>query len=189
MCLPDQLTLSQVKIFKIFFFPVSEHLQFHSIEMKVLQVIQENFAFLGINPRRPLNANLFIVIAIIVWSHISNCVYFFHVASTFQEFTLSINSTSTTTLMILVYGIFVWKMQEWLEFIDCLELVIDRNLLFKDRIIETTLLVEKWSKIIFFLMLQLFPPGTMLPVLIVSFLVYYNTGSGQSAFQLPLAMW
>lgn len=91
--------------------------------------------------------------------------------------------------MILVYGIFVWKMQEWLEFIDCLELVIDRNLLFKDRIIETTLLVEKWSKIIFFLMLQLFPPGTMLPVLIVSFLVYYNTGSGQSAFQLPLAMW
>lgn len=157
--------------------------------MKVLQEIQKNFAFLGIDPHRPLNTNLFIVVTIIIWSHISNCVYFFHVARTFQEFTLSINSTSTTTLMILVYGIFVWKMQELLHFINCLELVIDRNLLFKDRIIETTLLVEKWSKIIFYAMQRLFPPGTMLPVFVVSFIVYYKTGSGENAFQLPLAMW
>lgn len=101
------------------------YLRFFSIEMNVLQVVQKNFAFLGINPHRPLNANLFIVIIIITWSHTSNCVYLSHVASTFQEFTLSINSTSTTTVIILVYGLLVWKMRALLDFISCLELVCE----------------------------------------------------------------
>lgn len=157
--------------------------------MKVLQVFQKNFALLGINPHRPLNANLFIVTAIIIWSHISNCVYLFHVASTFQEYTLSINSTSTTTLLILVYGIFIWKMQQLLDFINFIELVIENSSGFEKVIGETTQKVEKWSDIILFYVLQLFPPGTMLPILIVSFFVYFNIGSEENAFQLPLAMW
>lgn len=163
--------------------------QSHSKELKILEAVQLNFASLGIDPHRPLNPNLFFVSAAILWSHFSNCMYLFHVASTFQEFTLSINSTSTTTLFILVYGIFVWKEQKVLGFISRLELLVLRNTMFKETIDKTTVLVEKWCKIIFFLVLQLFPPGTMLPVLIVSFLVYFNTGSGQTAFQLPLAMW
>lgn len=163
--------------------------QIHSTEIKILEAVQFNFASLGIDPHHPLNPNLYFVSAAIAWSHLSNCVYLFHVASTFQEFTLSINSTSTTTLFILVYGLFVWKEQKVLEFINRLELILRRNMRYRDAIDATTELVEKWSKIIFFLVLQLFPPGTMLPVLLVSFLVYFNTGSGQSAFQLPLAMW
>lgn len=159
------------------------------MKLKILEVVQTNFALLGINPHRPINPNLFIVSTTIIWSHISNCVYLFHVASTFQEYTMSINSTSTTTLFILVYGVFVWKEQELLEFISRFELVLRLNFRFKDEIIKTTEFVEKWSKIIFFAVLYLFPPGTMLPVLVVSFLVYFNTGSGQIAFQLPLAMW
>lgn len=157
--------------------------------MKVLQVILMNFRLLGINLYHPLNAHLFAVSAIVTWSHISNCMYLFHVASTFQEYTLSINSTSTTTLIILVYVALIWNLRKFLDFINFLELVTEINLLAKDKIRETALQVEKLSKIVCFLVLQLFPPGTMLPGFIVSFIVYYKTGSGEDAFQLPLAMW
>lgn len=165
------------------------HLQSYSIKMKVLQVILRNFRFLGINPNHPLNLHLFVVTPIIIWSHISNCMYLLHVASTFQEYTLSINSTSTTTLIILVYVALIWSLPKFLDFIHFLELVTEINLLAKEKISETALQVEKLSQFVCFLVLQLFPPGTMLPGFIVSFIVYYKTGSGENAFQLPLAMW
>lgn len=104
-----------------------QHWQFHAMEIKILELVQKNFALMGINPHRPVNPNIFFVSTAIIWSHFSNCMFLFHVASTFQEYTLSINSTSTTTLFILVYTIFVWKEQELLEFIKCLELILLRN--------------------------------------------------------------
>lgn len=157
--------------------------------MKALQVALRNFELLGINLRLPLNENLFIVNAIVIWSHISNCMYLFHVASTFQEYTLSINTTSTTTLIILVYAAIMWKMRKMIDFINFLETVIANHRSFKEAFGETTQKVEKMSKIIFFAVLQLFPPGTMFPGFVVSFIMYYKTGSGEDAFQLPLAMW
>lgn len=157
--------------------------------MKVLNVILKNFAFLGLNPYHRFNLNLFLVTAIIIWSHFSNCMYLFCVASTFQEYTLSINSTSTTTLMILVYVVMVWNAQKFRDFINLLEMVTEKRHLSRIKVLETAQQVEKISKIVFFVVLQLFPPGTMIPVLVVSFIKYYSTGSGEDAFQLPLAMW
>lgn len=49
--------------------------------------------------------------------------------------------------------------------------------------------IEKWTKIIFFVVMRIGVQCTMLPTCIGSFILYLTTDLGQNAFVLPIPMW
>lgn len=54
---------------------------------------------------------------------------------------------------------------------------------------ETNQLAEKLSKIIYLVIVKISIPCLVLPKIIVCFIAYYATDSGNDAFELPLPMW
>lgn len=54
---------------------------------------------------------------------------------------------------------------------------------------ESNQLVEKLCRVLFFLFVNVFAPGLMLPKVVLSFFLYFNTDSRADAFDLPFPMW
>lgn len=48
---------------------------------------------------------------------------------------------------------------------------------------------EKWSKILFFLMVKFTPIAWLSPKVIISFYLYFTTDLGNDALELPSPMW
>lgn len=49
--------------------------------------------------------------------------------------------------------------------------------------------IEKWSKILYFLMVKLTPMSWLLPKVIISLFLYFTTDLGNDALELPSPMW
>lgn len=148
----------------------------------------------------------------IIVSLILYCVYFFHVASSFKDYIECTTTTSAHIIFGVCYGSIVFKMPELFENIRVMEKVIemseqisgischpslDNNLFIgsskhqasKALFEKTCQEVEKWSEIIFFMMMRLSLPCIMLPVCIGSFFVYFTTNLGNESFILAIPMW
>ena len=54
---------------------------------------------------------------------------------------------------------------------------------------KTNRSVEKWSKIIFFVMVKITPIAWLLPKVIISLFLYFTTDLGNDALELPSPMW
>lgn len=51
--------------------------------------------------------------------------------------------------------------------------------------VETNELIEKWCNIIYTITIKLFVPILLLPKFIASFFLYFFSGLGDDAFELP----
>lgn len=58
-----------------------------------------------------------------------------------------------------------------------------------DIYIKTDKLVEKLTKIMYFLLTRVSAPSFVLPKFFASFFLYFTTDTGNNAFELPLPMW
>lgn len=54
---------------------------------------------------------------------------------------------------------------------------------------DTNALIEKWSGIVFLLMVKVTPILIVVPVAVVSFFIYFTTEYRNDAFQLPIQLW
>lgn len=54
---------------------------------------------------------------------------------------------------------------------------------------EANIFVEKWSSIIYVLFTKASVPIMILPLLILSYFLYFTTDLGRNAFQLPFVIW
>lgn len=54
---------------------------------------------------------------------------------------------------------------------------------------KTVRLVEKWSEIIYFIVMRVLLPALMIPKFIISFIGYFAMDMGGDAFELPFPVW
>lgn len=109
-------------------------------EMKILQSVQKYFSHLGISSeqskqtKRPINARIAMVNLMFVTYIILNCVYLFHVAGNFKEYTQSIYMTISAISNFSFHTVLVRQMKEWFRLIDGIEKSINRSEFFFWRI-------------------------------------------------------
>lgn len=189
--------------------------------MKLFQLAQRSFAVLGVSPIQSFQTNTFNEIILkIYFIYLSSCVfffvYFFHVAKSFSEYVISIYMTSATVVVLINYTTLVCQSQYVFKFIKNIEKLVE-----KSKLISCTLLklkgtqtstkaipkkcfsvskypeteankIEKWSKIIHFIVAVATPIIWVMPKSIISLFVYITKDSTDSKivdFELPLPMW
>lgn len=92
-------------------------------KMKVFQIIQKNFATIGISPNlatpaHPFNGRIFVGLFILGSSIICNLIHMFYTAKSFADYTKSIIINSDTTLIIFALLIIVFNSEKLFKFIN-----------------------------------------------------------------------
>lgn len=95
--------------------------------MKILQIVQRNYAVLGIEPNKkyPFNKRLHFGFLLFGFTLISQFAYIFHVETGFMDYMNSICATSSTILMFVNFSTIVFKRALAFECIDFIEKRID----------------------------------------------------------------
>lgn len=98
--------------------------------MKILGLVQTNFATIGINPnrsRRQHLSNAKISIGFLILSCFFICSFIFAIseAETFTEYTQSIYMISTVAFIILAFAIIIFNVEKMFELINDCENIAD----------------------------------------------------------------
>lgn len=109
--------------------------------MKILRSIQNDYRVLGIDFNQPiengsfnkLNLRIFAVFNLAI---ISNFVYFFHVAKTIDEFTISFFVMTSFIAIAIVYGIVLWNRKSIIQLANATEKLLN------ERMIEFTVILD-----------------------------------------------
>lgn len=186
--------------------------------MKLFQVVQKNFARLGISPNQS-HYNRLTAISFCSYSlgTISASVFLIFDASTFLEFAMNMFVTSTMFACWFGYIVILFQKQQIFQFFDNFERFFDKSEDFpkilklknikmkqmafpvwisesenstkKSALNETNHLVEKWCAIGAFLMIKVTPIGLVYPLAFISYATYFVTNAGSDAFVLPVLHW
>lgn len=95
-----------------------------SAKMEVFKLLKIHLAQLGFSQKqsmRPypiLNGKLLGASVAVIVNMVLCCVYFFFVASSFEEYIDSCFTSSGTTGIFVIFFVYVWKMKQLFQFID-----------------------------------------------------------------------
>lgn len=101
--------------------------------MEVLQFVKTHLEIVGLSTSQSmqpcpwLNGNLFCAIFALSMNMILCCAYFFCVASSFEEYIDSFFTTSASTGILVIFSIFVWKMNKLFRYIDILQETVNSS--------------------------------------------------------------
>lgn len=105
----------------------------HSIrKMKIFQVIQTNFKLLGVTPtqssqKHQFNFNLLAMITWCIFSTASYVLWFLYTAKNFSEYMdaalFAFESLICTVCLLILF----WKKEQWLKFIENLEIILNKS--------------------------------------------------------------
>lgn len=183
----------------------------------VFLLTQKNLTKMGISKRQsqqayPFSVKILMEILMLGLNAIVQFIFLVHDASGFRECTESIYMTSIGMVSFVCFASLIFKMTEIYKFVDVadqtveetkskLTLIFYRTSRFQKRIFseldypiadgikESIVQVEKWSRIIYFLMVKVTTVCGMSPKVIVSLYFFYAKDMGRDAFQLPVPMW
>lgn len=104
----------------------------HRQKMKIFQVLQQNFAILGIDSsqssrKNPLNAKIFISLFMYGIFIVLSVFYILNEANNFEEYTTGIYSTASIVLTNICYVIITCTMANCFKFIDFLEITLNES--------------------------------------------------------------
>lgn len=100
--------------------------------MKILQLLQRDFARLGLSPNQsttqkyPFN-KINVKCLLVLCGVCGSCAYGVQEATSFQEYTFLANEAFTILLIIEIYAILLWKRRLFFQFIDSLETNINKR--------------------------------------------------------------
>lgn len=102
------------------------------MKLKVIQSVKNDYSILGLNFNQSFqthsfnkqNLKSFFALGLAITS---NCVYFFHLAKTIDEFILSIFTTTSIVVVTIVYAVLFWKMKPIHELCDAIETLINES--------------------------------------------------------------
>lgn len=185
------------------------------IKMETFELLRKHFAMSGItlsNGKYPFNAkNSIIFVSLCITVSLS--AISMKDAKTDDERTDILFQSVSIGICCIVYVIIIWKTTILFDFIDGLDDTINEsesrvihfnldkrnfNLYFmlgwehsesRTIYLESSQKVEKLIQISHVTFLKITPFLTMIPGSIVSFITYFVTDLGGSAFKLPLPMW
>lgn len=185
--------------------------------MKILQNSQKYFATLGIGSEQIkrqslLNGKILIGFILLGYSLTGNSIYLIFEATSFDEYIECICSIVGIVVISTCFVTMVFGLTTLLDCIDDIESLIGTSeykfILRKHPITnqatffeglqypaskalfgKTNRLVEKISKIIFFVIARMSPFCSMLPKLFVCFFEYFVADMGSDSFELPFPMW
>lgn len=100
--------------------------------MKIFQSIEDNLAILGISSYQsiqvqPFNTRNVTTLLVFGLSVISNCVFLFHVADSFMEYTKCVYVVSTLITSFICFAHLVLKMPKLFEFIKNFEQIVEES--------------------------------------------------------------
>lgn len=100
--------------------------------MKIFQSIQDNFALLGINScqssqKHPFNVNILATVIWCVFSTASYVLWFIYEADSFGDYMNSALYTFESLICIAGLSALIWKIDQWFQFIEILEITINKS--------------------------------------------------------------
>lgn len=186
------------------------------IRMKLFQIIQDNFAFVGISSNQPYwNAESAKTLFIFSLFTALGAMFLFFKANTFLEYTMNIYVTTAVLGTGISFLAMLHRKETLFELIDRLEEFVDESELktfysffvvmmdFGDikkssesidpasaaAFKETNRLVKRSCEIGHFVLVKVSPTCTVLPQAIISYVIYWTTNAGSEAFGLPFLFW
>lgn len=105
---------------------------FYRIKMKILQSALRGYAVLGLGQHKstqkyPLNKENLQTLIILCIAISSTSVYLFHEAKTFQDYTVSVYTSSSVIHGFVGYVIFIWKNQPICELIENVQKALNES--------------------------------------------------------------
>lgn len=99
--------------------------------MEIFQQLKNHLAMLGFSQTQPMNLYQFLKLfgtcaAVIVNMLLCN-IYFFFVASTFNEYVDSFFTSSGTTGIFVIFFVYIWKMKELFQYFDMVENTVNAS--------------------------------------------------------------
>lgn len=177
--------------------------------MEPFQSVRKTLTILGINQ----NGSAFIdkvLIAYYVYcsSTILSCVFFFTEAESFREYTDSIYTLTANIAVTFCFTYIIIEMDQLFQYIeDCRKIVYNRKWklwFISGRYLKSTLFsgseskaiyvksieqLEKWNKLIYFVVAELSPILWVAPKFLMSLFVYMRTNFDNNALEVPLPIW
>lgn len=100
--------------------------------MKIFQLVLRGLIELGLGPqqltqKKPFKSKMVKILCILLFTLCSSCAYLFLEAQTFEDYTLSVYTSSSILLVIVGYTIFMWKNRPICELFDKAEKIIDES--------------------------------------------------------------
>lgn len=183
-------------------------------KMKLFQIVQKNFALLGIcsNESRLNRKSVMIFLAFGLAINFGILFLFFK-ANTSLEYTNNIYMTTVMILSCIAFAIMLLKKGKLFKLIAKIEeffdeseytdrekdpLITSKLLIFfsgskkpeSEAIhVETNRIAEKWCEIGHFAIAKVTPICLIFPKIIISYVIYFTTNAGNEAFELPLLFW
>lgn len=170
--------------------------------MKILRLVQKNYAILGISPshnsnqRSRFNGRVLFGFSLFGCVVVFQLVFMFHMDGGLMEYMDAICSISATILMFICFVAIVLKETTLFESIDSIEKLIDTS-----EPIQTVLIINSNTKFticcilqeinirVFTVVMKIAVQIVVLPKCFVSFVVYFGTDAGSDSFQLPYPIW
>lgn len=94
--------------------------------MEIFELVKAHLAILGLNKLQAMQPYPFLSVKLlgafvaVVTNMIPSCIYFFFVASSFEEYIDSFFTSSGSTGIFVIFSIYVWKMKELFQYINVL---------------------------------------------------------------------
>lgn len=153
--------------------------------MKLFTCLRNKYEILGISPNQDVNNRLrsFFHLFFLMELLFTAAIYLFVEAKNFQEYIDSFYGFATTAATANnIYSI-IWNMKKVFELIKNIEMAIAKR---NQQTIysKSNEKIEKFSKRFYFIYARCTPIGVVLPILLMSFFIYFTTDSGRDSFQL-----
>lgn len=179
--------------------------------MKHYQEVQKGFEWLGFDLKLS-DHNILGTMVISLSGIISEWIFLLFEANSSQEYLESIYFITSSVGIFISYTSALLLKDKLLVFIDTVDRTINKSKfdnqlnfqinfsIFKMNLgLESSIAkamyeeanqrFEKYTKIGMFLLTNVLVPCALLPKVIVSFFLYFNTDLGENAFYLPLPLW
>lgn len=176
--------------------------------MEPFQSVEKTMTTLGINRNRyAFIDRVLIAFYVFCSSSILSCVFFFAEAESFREYTDSIYTLTADIAVTFCFAYIVMNMDQLFQYIDDSRKMVYcrkcRSLVFivwfnfnifsesesKAIYVESIEQLEKWSKLIYFVVAKLSPIFWVAPKFLMNLFVYIRTDFDNNALVLPLPMW
>lgn len=96
--------------------------------MELFQFTQNTFETVGIDStQNPFNRKVLIIFSVCCISIISACIFLFHEANNFMEYSNSIYITTAYLLVTVCYTLLITKMEDTFDLIDNFESTVDES--------------------------------------------------------------
>lgn len=189
---------------------------FNKENMRILHLTQKGFALGGLDEaQHRLNKRTLLIFSIFGLCITSQCIFTIRIAKNFIEYIDCICKTGTVFAIAVCYASLVFRKSQLFAFVNEMQELCDKSKQsLEKKLLYWTLLnafsiiflglrisgskslyeelnrkIEKWSAIIYFVSVIIFPINLIGSMIILSFYTYFTTDLDSDAFALPVPMW